>query len=1526
MIAELLSLKAALEIAGAWSAESAAEVVLRAEKAAAPEPADPADADVWRQYLDLTGRAGFLQYLPDRAGRYRWAETAFGAIRSSGYTLADLLAQRVRRHPDRLLFRWADAGAPEWTYGAVDRRLRMLAGLFLISAPDEPRVAILADNCVESACCDLACLVEGIFVTPLSVHFDGPTLSWIFDQLGINIVVTDTDERRDRLEGIRSVVRLPFRVFRTRPSGKSGSTTSLDGACMTLDLTAVAERLRGRPRPELHSAATAMFTSGSTGLPKGVVFSQYNIVTKRFARAAALPGVGTGEVLLCYLPLYHTFGRYLEMLGTIFWGGTYVFAGNPSVETLLAQMQRVRPTGLVSVPLRWSQIRDAALEAMRDREGSPQHESALREIVGDRLRWGLSAAGFLDAKIFRFFQRHGVDLCSGFGMTEATGGITMTPPGEYVDNSVGIPLPGARIRFSGAGELQVAAPYVARYLPEDAGTHLPAIDPAGEYWLQTGDLFKLHDKGHLEIVDRIKDIYKNSRGQTVAPRRVEQKFDDVPGIKRAFLVGDHRDYNVLLLVPNPGEPVLQAPVEQFQAYFRHLVRAANAGLAPYERVVGFAVLDRDFEVERGELTAKGSYRRRIIEEHFRPAIEALYESSFALLELGRFRVRIPRWFFRDLGVLESDIVADEGGLHNTHAGLSLRLVAAPGQNAVRLGDLEYELTGPTIDLGLFVRQPRLWAGNQALVAFFPCKDGWDVPLAGISAQVRLPWDRESLGPLEGTGHLAGLSDERLREIHHWCSQMFLGSGAGMFEAVHRLGEALRNAGARYAPLIRRRLEALARHPQEELRCLAYRILLADEPGGEYSESFPAFVESGLTFLTEDSIRQIAESNLGESHLDALRQRLFRYRQDLVWPAEPVTREQFQRIFALLAAFARRHPHYFAPVRAELAAWTLHEPDPELAPAGRAALDAACRWYRDSLPKAAGAGAGQRAAAGQVLFEDGLALAKTAPLEQILADASFLTESVRLAFGEDGFDTGQIVAHGLWVSQLSSQHRLDLFRVSLNLRDGKHFDLLIATGDELKDRRAYETVLWMMALSSLPYAAPAVPQFGTYRADLGALSVAYVGDLTAWDRIREFSAVQGSRASSAAGHDWQRLLIRSMAAFFRLWRLSGKRLLPGLIGPANVVVPNADFRETALVLSLAGALPYSGPLAIVRPMLRNFYRQTAAHYPKSWNHLRVGWLFDAAIEGLGQVDGEAFLEDLHRELAHDPHTPEERELAAALQAFLQQHRDRPYLPLALMCAIDRFADWERINPNATRAAREEQADQVYRLYRLDRYSNLVRYHLYRHTYFARAGEQVAAAFNRLLEPSGETERTDGELERLSDLQAALSHPADRCVFSRMVLPQARPGHEVQITALGEGSGKQVVLRTRIADSHGLQYEVREPLGASEVGYMFRLLFEEGAPGQISEQEKFLVVLDDQERIVAALRYRNEDPPLVSLEGIAVSNALKGRRIGSMLLDDFCVRAAAAGDQVVRTGFILRRFFAANGFRADARWGGLVRFLS
>src|SRR5690606_13619790 len=131
-----------------------------------------------------------------------------------------------------------------------------------------------------------------------------------------------------------------------------------------------------------------------------------------------------------------------------------------------------------------------------------------------------------------------VELCSGFGMTEATGGISMTIPGKYVKDSVGIPLPGIKIRFSENGELEFSGHYAAKYL-----------DGQENEWIKTGDLFIQDKNGNLFIVDRLKDIYKNMKGQTIAPAFIEKKFENIPGLKRAFLVGDGKPYNTLLITP-----------------------------------------------------------------------------------------------------------------------------------------------------------------------------------------------------------------------------------------------------------------------------------------------------------------------------------------------------------------------------------------------------------------------------------------------------------------------------------------------------------------------------------------------------------------------------------------------------------------------------------------------------------------------------------------------------------------------------------------------------------------------------------------------------------------------------------------------------------------------------------------------------------------------------------------------------------------------------------------------------------------
>ncbi len=1443
---------------------------------------------VWHRFLDLTRRPPFLLALGTPEARRRWAEVTFAAIRASRYSIATLLAQRAAEHPERTLFQESPAaGAPSWSYEAVARRLPRTAAALLRGQRGRPRVLLLSPNSVEAACADLACLARGIPVTPLNPETDLDGLAYVLDRLRPGLVLVHADEERVRVE--RAAGRTRPRLLQLDPTApvRGAVEASLAQVSASLAPAQVARALETHVPVGLDDPATVMFTSGSTGLPKGVVHTGHAIVAKRFARAAALPEVGRDETLLCYLPLFHTFGRYLEMLGMLFWGGTYVFAGNPSFETLARALSQVRPTGLIGVPRRWAQLREHCLE--RSQEGG----DAVRAVVGDRLRWGLSAAGYLEPAVFRFFQRHGVELCSGFGMTEAVGGITMTPPGGYEDGSVGIPLPGLRARLSPVGELQIAGPYVGRYL-DDAPPR-----PGEERWLATGDVFRCRPSGHFEIVDRLKDVYKNTRGQTVAPAAVERRLADVPGVKRALLVGDGRDENVLLIVPDRQDSLLaSARPEETTAYFDRIVAAVNRDVAPYERAVRYALLERDFEPER-ELTPKGSYRRREIESAFAPVIAELYRSDAVVVPCGPLRARLPRWFVRDLGLLETDVVPHPEGVLDRRSGRVL-VVAPAGEGRVRIGDLEYELEGERVDLGLFARQPLLWAGNPALREFAPCKDGWDVPLARVAPRVRAAAVSPPTRPPEpAEGELT------LAEAHALAARALFSRQEDALAAVAAIAERLPGVEPRLGGLLRRRLSSLAWHPDLSVRCLAYRTLLLDEPLHGSEELLTSFVLSGLPFLSAESIDAIARARPSPHRLESLRLRLHNYRRRLAWPATPQVRAVFEDVFDLLDRAARERPEHLVPVRAELAAWALFAADPALAARARARLSELAGWCCSRVA----ARGGPVALHGPISEED------AADLERVLADQSFLSESVALSSDEPDAHAIEVGEGGAWVAPLASTRGHRLFRVSFEDGDGRHRDLLLALHGDVAAATVEETMLWMIALGDQPGVPRVVPRFGCARADLGALSTAYLGDLNLWERVRAWTSPQeaGLAPTRLA---WRGLFVRGLAAFFRAWHASDGRILPGQLVPTNVEVPRADYLQEAHILSLAGWRPYGGPRSLVEPMQRHFLDQAAGHYPALRGRLDPAWIYDAAVEGLGWAPARAFLSELASCTGEPPGGAER------LRDFRQRLENQYHPPLGLEWAVARYAEWRRSSPDSTAGARRQLASQLLSLSRLETCGELARYQFYRRSYFGEAPAAGAAPFDRLLrrlfERPGESAM---RMVELSELQSALDTVEDRRAFGELVFPRAEPLQDAQLLST-PGAGR-VLVRTQVTDGLGRSFAVREPAGPAEVGRLYRLLSESGlAVGAGSRQ---LVLLDGEERVVGGLDWRVVTPRVAELEGIVVAPGLRSQRLAGALLDDFCARLASAGFAAVQTRYGPEPFPFAPGFRVHRRWGGLVRFL-
>ena len=1512
--------------------QSARALAAAAEEIVAAGLADSIAPELWHEYLRQTGKTRFLRRMPDRDGRARWAETCFDIIRISNFSLLQLFEQRLREHPDRVLFQDSSTAHPgRWTYRAIARQVREIAAAFYtLAAPAEPRVALFTDNCAAGACSDLACLFYDILDTPLNVHFSAEVLSGIFARLGINIVVTDTRERRRMLEELRQESGLAFHIVALDAAllEEGRDAVHLGEVCKRFSEEQVASILAGRRRKALQEVATVMFTSGSTGSAKGVSFSIYSLVTKRFARAAALPLVGGDEVLLCYLPLFHTFGRYLEMLGTIYWGGTYVFVGNPSAETLLALLPRINPTGLISIPLRWVQLQERCMAGMSRLGSEAERRQEFRRLTGNRLRWGLSAAGYLDSKVFQFFQRHGVDLCSGFGMTEATGGITMTPPGEYVDDTNGLPLPGVVARFTPIGELQISGPYVARYLddagPGDLIPYPTAADDA--YWLSTGDLFRVLPNGYYQIVDRVKDIYKNDKGQTVAPHRVEKAFEGVPGIKRTFLVGDHRAYNVLLIVPDEEDPVLKTcpGAEERREYFRRIVAAANRDIAPYERVVNFTLVDRDFTVENDELTAKGTFKRRTIEKNFASHIEELYRSNSIHLTVGALHVRIPRWFYRDLGILEDEILVRGNGLWNRSAERALALEPGSQAGRIRVGDLEYAVSGRVVDLGLFVRQPRLWIGNPALAAFYPCREGWDVSLGALEAQPLRPKSGAPTYRADDIPQPGHIKEQMLATVHASTATALFAPPEQALQALGRIGELLAHADIRWNEVLRTRLEALATHPEERLRCTAYKMLLLDDPTPDYGRAFPAFLESGLSFLNEESIQAIATSRLEKQRLEALRRRLLQYRTRLSWPADAVMHRQLRSVFRLLADFAANNPEFFDAVRSELAAWILHRADPVLSRSAEETIRRLKRRFDRQMAETTPVHNPEEWDR-RLVFDYGLSPTERERVASVVTGHTFLRQSIVLAFDEWNFDLEQVPDGGIWISRIPVTSRFRHYRVCVNTRTAKHFDLELVLGPGLREESVMETVYWQLELAGWPFGPPVLSRMGCYDPRIGAMSVVFPGEPSAWEKISELAAATGPGGAGVKPNAWRKLFIQALSTLFRGLGNTGFTVVPGAITPNNVVVPELDFRSGGTIASLADWRRYANTLSLVKPMVQNFYNKAAAHYPWCRDLLDANWIFDACLEGMDVDRGLEFLRQLQVELVAEPlRVPDGPPLAEKLEAYLQQAP--AYLPLPLYNAIDRYQDWAALNSEAAPEAREQTVDELYKLYQLDRFPEFVRYRLYRDTYFSRAAGDLAAAFDRLLAALAQepgipaTQRLE-----LSDVQDALEDDRDREAFSRMVFPRLVTRRRLQIIRTGEERGERLLVSTVITDKHGESFVFREPLEPREIGQLYRYFFEQQIPKTVSEQDRYFVLADANDRIVGGLCYQAMDDRTVQLDGIAVASPLKGRGMRSAIEEEFCRRMANEGMQIVRARLFSSDFFRRQGYRTDKRWGALVKFL-
>jgi long-chain acyl-CoA synthetase len=387
-----------------------------------------------------------------------------------------------------------------------------------------------------------------------------------------------------------------------------------------------ASMLRATVKPD--DLATILFTSGTTGHPRGVMLSHANLASNAIATVEAVSSPYE-ELRLCFLPLSHIYARTCDLYAWIYRGSRIVLA--ESRDTIMRDCQLVKPTVINGVPYFYQKVAQALHAA-----GKSQQSVALLELLGGEIRLCFCGGAAVAPEVEKLFADQGLPLLSGYGLTEASPVISATRKENYAPGTVGKPLRDVEVRLATDGEIQVRGPNVMLgYWRDEVATNEAIVDG----WLHTGDLGAFDDQGILRIVGRRKEIFALSTGKKVCPASVEHRLSGSPYVEAVCVVGDGRSHLAALIVPNPQaltkfikdnrlwvwskhRAVTHPKVrELFRSEFDRLLE----GSAREEHVGPFTILPRNFSLEAGEVTAKFSLRRDVIEANFAQEIAGLYQ-------------------------------------------------------------------------------------------------------------------------------------------------------------------------------------------------------------------------------------------------------------------------------------------------------------------------------------------------------------------------------------------------------------------------------------------------------------------------------------------------------------------------------------------------------------------------------------------------------------------------------------------------------------------------------------------------------------------------------------------------------------------------------------------------------------------------------------------------------------------------------------------------------------------------------------
>jgi long-chain acyl-CoA synthetase len=583
-------------------------------------------------------------------------------------TLDGLFRERVRRTPDIVAYKawYAEGGWRDYSWAQIDREVaRWQAALERDGLKPGERVAVMLRNSPEWVIFDQAALGLGLVTVPLYTQDRPDNVAYIINNADCRVLLVEGDEHWDLLRPVLPELKGVLRFLTVQRLKSPAGDERLRPVEHWLPADGGATRHLERPGSTL---ATIVYTSGTTGRPKGVMLSHDNILSNTHAALQVL-ATGHDDIFMSFLPLSHTFERTCGYYLTIMAGSTTAYAR--SIPQLAEDLQAIRPTMLISVPRIYERIW-GAIRAKLD-EGPPARKklfllaaevgyarfehaqgrgpwkpsfllwplldklvaSKVLARLGGRLRYALSGGAALPPDISRIFIGLGLPILQGYGLTETSPIATANRPDNNIPASVGQPIPGVEVKIGERGAVLIKGPNVMMGYWNNEEASRAMIQPDG--WLNSGDTGRIGDQGHLFITGRLKEIIVLSNGEKVPPNDMEAAIARDPLFEQVMLLGEARPYLTVMVVLNRDHWRKLATQAGLDPDSEQAVRGKAAEQLVLQRVSaqitefpGYAQIRRatatlePWTIENGLLTPTMKLKRAKVMERFNAEIDGMY--------------------------------------------------------------------------------------------------------------------------------------------------------------------------------------------------------------------------------------------------------------------------------------------------------------------------------------------------------------------------------------------------------------------------------------------------------------------------------------------------------------------------------------------------------------------------------------------------------------------------------------------------------------------------------------------------------------------------------------------------------------------------------------------------------------------------------------------------------------------------------------------------------------------------------------